>query len=282
MKKKGIFISVALIGCVLTLMAATYAVGASCTEVAQKIEAAFFAATPFPYASQEIEGLTVDQAYEIQAEITKLRAAKGDMVMGYKNGLSSKKVQIKFGVDGPIVAPLYKSTFRWPGVLYMKNYVRMFVEPEIGYRLKREITTPIEDIESLKKAVDIVFPAIEVPDIGFTDLKQATGTDIIAINSAEKKILVGKAVGVRAYDLDAVTVKLFHNGQEITSGVGSNAPGGQWEALKWTVNAALAKGGKVKAGDAFITGILVKLMAGKPGTYRADYGDFGSIEFEVK
>jgi len=280
MKKKGTFIFVILVGCVL--MTTTQALGASYAELAQKIDAAFFDATPYPYASQEIEGLTVDQAYEIQVEITRLRAAKGDMVMGYKNGLSSAKVQKRFGVPGPIVAPLYKSTFRWPGVLYMKNFVKMFVEPEIGYRFGKNITTPIEDIESLKKAVDIVFPAVEVPDIGFTDLKQATGTDIIAINSAAKKILVGKAVRVRAFDLDAVAVKLFHNGQEITSGVGSNAPGGQWEALKWNVNEALAKGGKIKAGDVCITGILVKLLPGKPGTYRADYGDFGSIEFEVK
>lgn len=282
MKKKGIFISVALVGCVLTLMAATYAVSASYTEVAQKIDAAFRANKPYPLVSQEIEGLTVDQAYEIQAELMRLRGARGEMVMGYKNGLSSPEVQKRFGVMGPIVAPLYKSMFRWPGVLSMKNFVMMIAEPEIGYRFGRDITTPVEDIELLKKTVDIVFPVIELCDFAFIDRKQVTGTDIIATNAIVKKILVGNAVEVRAYDLDAVTCTLFHNGQEISRGVGGNAPGGQWEALKWTVNAALEKGGKVKTGDVIITGILTKLPAGKPGIYRVDYGDFGTIEFECK
>lgn len=249
---------------------------------AQKIEDAFMARKPYPLVSQEMKGLTIDQAYEIQAELARLREAKGEMAMGYKNGLSSAAVQKRFGVTGPIVATLFKSMFRWPGTLYRKNFVIMLIEPEIGFRFGRDITKPIEDIESLKRAVAIVFPAVELPDFAFKDMKQVTGSDIVATNAIARKILVGKAVAVRAKDLDAVTVKLFHNGQEITSGVGKNAPGGQWGALKWTVNAALARGGKVKSGDVIITGILTKLIPGKPGKYVADYGDFGRMEFEYK
>jgi 2-keto-4-pentenoate hydratase len=111
-------------------------------------------------------------------------------------------------------------------------------------------------------------------------MKLLRGVDLIASNVASRKVLIGNAA--KAKDLNAVTVKLLHNGQEIASGIGKNAGGDQWEALKWVVNDVLAKGGEIKAGYIVITGILTKLTPAKPGKYVADYGSFGKIEFEFK
>ena len=169
---------------------------------------------------------------------------------------------------------------QWPGTVYQKNFSKMFIETEIGFRFSKDITEPVEDIESLKKAVAIVFPAIELPDISFTDMKQIKGADIIAANIAVRKVLIGNAVVAK--DLNAVSIKLFHDGQEIASGVGKDALGDQWEALKWVVNDVLSKGGEVKEGYIIITGCISKLLPAKPGKYVADYGDFGKIEFEFK
>ncbi|MBC2743949.1 MAG: hypothetical protein HGJ93_13090 [Desulfosarcina sp.] len=93
-------------------------------------------------------------------------------------------------------------------------------------------------------------------------------------------MLIGDAVWVK--DLNAIEVKLFHNGQEIAGGMGKNALGDQWEALKWVVNNVLARGGEIKDGYVVITGCISKLLPAKPGNYVADYGDFGKIEFEFK
>lgn len=279
MKRRVFFLGILA---VCLFLVATWASASSQAVIAKKLENAFVAKKPYPLVSQEVKGLTIDQAYEIQAEFVKLREAKGEVPMGYKMGLSSAASQKRFGVTAPVLATLFKSMFRWPGTLYQKNFARMFIEPEIGFRFGKDITKPIEDVKSLKKAVAIVFPAVELPDIAFTDMKKITGIDIIAANAVARKVLVGEAVAVRAKDLNAVTVKLLYNGQEITSGVGKNAMGDQWEALKWAVNAVLARGGKIKSGDVIITGILTKLMPAKPGRYVADYGDFGKIEFEYK
>jgi len=269
-----------LILSVILFMAASPALSASLDDAAQKIDSAFEAKKPHPLVSQEIEGLTVDQAYEIQEKLLEIRLNKGEEIFGYKAGLTSAPSQKKFGVNEPARGILFKSMLQWPGTMYQKNFARMFIETEIGFRFGKDIAEPVEDIESLKKAVAIVFPAIELPDLSFTDMKQIKGTDIIAANVVVRKVLIGNAVVAK--DLNAVSVKLFHDGQEITSGLGKNALGDQWEALKWVVNNVLSRGGEVKAGYVVITGCVSKLLPAKPGKYVADYGDFGKIEFEVK
>ena len=277
MKKMFFFCLILSVG---LLMATSPALSASLDDAAQKIEDAYIAKNPAPLSSQASDGLTVDQAYEIQEKLVEIRVNKGEEIVGYKAGLTSAPSQKKFGVTEAARGTLFKSMIQWPGTMYQKNFARMFIETEIGFRLGKDITEPVEDIEFLKKAVAIVFPAIELPDLSFTDMKQIKGTDIIAANVVARKVMVGDAVWVK--DVNAISVKLFHDGNEITSGVGKNALGDQWEALKWVVNDVLARGGEVKEGYIIITGCVSKLLPAKPGKYVADYGDFGKIEFEFK
>jgi 2-keto-4-pentenoate hydratase len=78
--------------------------------------------------------------------------------------------------------------------LKIKNLsVDQAIETEIGFRFGKDITETVEDIASLKKAVSIVFPAIELPDLYYSDMKQITGPDIIATNVAARQVLNGKA-----------------------------------------------------------------------------------------
>jgi 2-keto-4-pentenoate hydratase len=48
------------------------------------------------------------------------------------------------------------------------------------------------------------------------------------------------------------------------------------------VNHVVGKGGEIKNGDIVITGSLTPMMPVKPGKYLADFGDFGTMEFEYK
>jgi len=248
--------------------------------IAQKIEDAYTSKKPRPLISQEFKNLTTDQAYEIQTSFVKLMESKGEMCMGYKAGVWDAPGQKRFGLEGPVNGILLKSMLRWPGKIYLKNHARLFIEPEIGFSFKKDITEPIDDIEVLKRAVAITYPAIELPDIAYSDMKLIRGVDLIASNVAARKVLIGTAA--KSKDLNAVTVKLIYNGQEITNGAGSNAGGDQWEALRWVVNDVLARGGEIKDGYIVITGILTKLTPAKPGKYVADYGNFGKIEFEFE
>lgn len=280
MKKIRLLVSICVIFW-LSLNAAS-ALASSRESLVKNINNAFASLTPYPMASQEISNLTVDQAYDIQNDFIEVRKNKGEMVIGYKAGLTAAPAQKRFGLSEAVRGTLFKSMLRWPGTLFKKNYGRLFIETEIGFKFSKDITEPIKDIESLKKAVSIVFPAIELPDLFYSDMKQLNGPDIIATNVAARQVLIGKAMPVRAQDLNAVSVKLLHNGQQVASGVGKNALGDQWKALQWAVNNVLAKGGEINNGYIVITGSLTKMMPVKPGKYLADFGDFGTMEFEYK
>jgi 2-keto-4-pentenoate hydratase len=280
MRHKRLFIFVMLIGGLI--MTVCPVSGGSYDAITEKIQAAYMTKKPYPLVSQEITGLTVDQAYEIQSELTRLREEKGEVLMGYKAGATSTPAQKAFGLNAPIWGTLCKSMLRWPGTLYHKGFAHMFIELEIGFRFGKDIMHPVQDSASLKRSVAIVFPAIELPDVAYENMKLIKGTDLIATNVAARKVLIGKAVPVGKMDLNTVKVTLFHNGQEVTGGMGKDALGDQWEALKWVVNDVLARGGHVKDGYIVITGSLGKMVPAKFGTYTADFGDFGSMEFECR
>jgi 2-keto-4-pentenoate hydratase len=267
-----------LIGC----LCAAAALAATQGSFAAKVEAAYLAKKPYPLASQEIPNLTPEQAYAIQREFVALRTKKGETVIGYKAGLTAEPAQKKFGMNEPVFGTIFTSMVRRPGALRAKDFAKMFIETEIGFRFGKDIVKPVKDIEELKGAVAIVFPAIELPDVAYTDMKAIKGTDLIASNVAARKVLIGKAVPFRKRDLNAVKVTLTLDGKEVTSGVGKNALGDQWEALKWTVNNVLAMGGEIKAGHIVITGAISQMVPASAGTYKADYGDFGTIEFQYK
>jgi len=278
MTKKGIFVFIIISACLL--MAPAAVLSGEYDLIAQKIEDAYINKKSRPLVSQEFKNLTIDQAYEIQTTLVKLRESKGEICMGYKAGFWSPKWQNRFRLDGPVRGYLFKSMLRWPGTIYLKNHARLLIESEIGFRFQKDITKPVDDIKDLKRAVAITFPAIGLPDVFYSSNRKLRGVDLIASNNNSRKVLIGNAA--KAKDLNAVTVKLFHNGQEITSGIGKNAGGDQWKALQWVVNDVLAKGGEVKDGDIVLTGNLTGLNRAKPGKYLVDYGSFGTIEFECK
>ncbi|RJR18955.1 MAG: hypothetical protein C4582_10820 [Desulfobacteraceae bacterium] len=279
MRKTAVFFMCAL---ALAIFTASAAEAGSHVAFAEKVEAAYLAKKPYPMASQEIPTLTVEQAYEIQSAFVGIRKKKGDTIIGYKAGLTAEPAQARFGVKEPVWGTLFTSMLRWPGTLRQKDFAKMFIETEIGFRFGREITKPVKDIEELKDAVAIVFPAIELPDVAYTDMKSLKGTDLIATNVAARKVLIGKAVPFRSRDLNAVKVTLSLDGKEVTSGLGKNALGDQWEALRWTVNNVLAMGGEVKEGHIVISGAISQMVPAGTGSYKADYGDFGVIEFVYK
>ena len=56
---------------------------------------------------------------------------------------------------------------------------------------------------------------------------------------------------------------------------------GQWHAVTWLVNALLELGYPLAKEHLLMTGSIGALHPGKPGEYRAEYGQLGNIEFNL-
>lgn len=221
-------------------------------------------------------------AYGIQKDYVEKKLAT-EKLAGFKAGLTSKGGQEKFGVSEPVAGVLFASGKLSDGaVVDSKQFHLLMLETEIGFVVGSPISDPVPDVAALQQSISSVMPVIELPDLGFADMKSLTGVDIIAANVAAKQFIVGKPHKVTGTDLNAIDVSLKLQDNVINNGKGSDASGDQWQAALWLVNTMIEQGWTIEPGQILISGALGKMLPGKPGKYTADYGAFGKLVFEVK
>ena len=210
------------------------------------------------------EGLTIDQAYEIQAAL--VSAVAGDGLAGYKAGLTAPAGQAQFGIDHPLVGALYESGRLESGAEFAGAGVSL--ECEVGV---------IIDADGAAVSAG---PVIEVPRIAFSRREDATGVNLCACNIAADRYIVGPQSPVRE-DYGALEVTLTRDGERVLAARLDEALGGPLPALDWMVGTLRELGRPLTDGMLMITGALGGIHPGSPGSYVADYGPLGRVTFTV-
>ena len=147
---------------------------------------------PLPVLSANFPELDVEQAYAVQKAYVGKRLVT-DQISGFKAGLTSEGGQQRFGVEAPLAGVLFEAG-RLTGqpAIQRTDFHVLMLETEIGFVIGEAITRPVSDVAELKKYVRAVAPAIELPDLGYADMKQLKGVDIIATNVAARSISGGE------------------------------------------------------------------------------------------
>lgn len=235
-----------------------------------------------PVLSTQAPRLDLPAAYAVQKAYVKQRLAT-DRIAGYKAGLTSAAGQKKFGVTAPLAGVLFASGEKGAGaVIDRAAFKTLMLETEIGLVIGEAVNQPIHDPAQLRRCIRGFMPVIELPDLGFADMKALTGMDLIAADVGAAQFIVGHEHAGPAPDLNAIAVTLTADGQEINHGIGTDAMGDQWQAALWLLNTMVAQGWRIDPGQILITGALGKMIPGKPGRYVADYGAFGKIAFAIQ
>jgi 2-keto-4-pentenoate hydratase len=252
-------------------------------EVVKAIVEARAAVKEFSLPSAQLPDLTVEKAYALQKDLTKAILARGDAIGGFKAGLTSEAGQKKFGVNAALLGPLFKSGELGPDVVVdTKDFVRLFIENEVGYVVGNKIDEPVKDVDSLKKMIKEIFPAVELPDLRFNDIKSVKGPDLIVDAVASAKYIIGPRIPADKVDVDKVAVTLTLDGAVVNQGKARDALGDQWKALLWLVNGVVAQGWTIEPGQILITGAMGNMIPGKPGKYEGDWGPLGKLSWQVK
>ncbi len=84
-------------------------------ELARRMLADYDARTPGQLFAEPLD-LTTVQAYALQAEIARLREERGERVIGYKVGCTSRPIQAQLGVKEPIFGRLFDTECHPSGV----------------------------------------------------------------------------------------------------------------------------------------------------------------------
>ncbi len=130
--------------------------------LARRMLADYDAGTPGRSPGEPFD-LGIARAYALQAEIARLRERRGERVIGYKIGCTSRTIQAQLGVEEPIFGRLFDTGCHSSGArLDSARYANPAIEGELAIRLSRDLPSgPLTDDECAA-AIGSVFPVIEL------------------------------------------------------------------------------------------------------------------------
>lgn len=131
-------------------------------RIAERLLADYDAKTPGRLFCQPV-ALTIAQAYVVQAEVARLREQRGERIIGYKVGCTSKAIQEQLGVREPIFGRIFDTgCFRSGACLSHARFANLAVEGELAVRLGNDLSGPAVSEQAARDAIEAVFPVIEL------------------------------------------------------------------------------------------------------------------------
>lgn len=235
---------------------------------------------PIPLLTQSEPDFSYDDAYTFQEEFAKRFEQAGDELVGYKLGLTG--AQRAFGATEPVYGRLFKSMMRGDNShVYLSDFVKAMFEIEIAFIFGKDVAYPTT-LKKLQASVDKVAPAVELPDLLFADMQKLSWLDLIAVDVAARRVIIGKVMNLdEVGDVNTITAEAKYEGQIVSQVAATNVMGNQWAALLFLIEKLKSRGFQVKKGDIVITGAMNTMFPAEHGTYEIDYGKLGMIKFNV-
>lgn len=230
-----------------------------------------------PYTSLP-HGLTVETAYDIAAEILKLRRARGEHVVGRKIGFTNRNIWPEYGVDAPIWSYVYDTTIRFAhgnaGVQSLKGALEPKIEPEIVFGL-RAAPRPGMSEEQIADCIDWIAHGYEIVQSFYPGWK-FQGADTVAAFGLHGVLIVGERRQVRSSaglardlvkEMRSFQVSLLCDGKLMDSGTGANVLDSPLLALKHLVNLLGHQPSHhmLEPGEVITTGTLTAALPVKKG-----------------
>jgi 2-oxo-hept-3-ene-1,7-dioate hydratase len=235
--------------------------------------------------SETYPGMTMDDAYAVQAAWVRMKRAAGDPVIGWKIGLTSKAMQAALSIDIPDSGVLLGSmAFANGADIPTGRFIQPRVEAEIAFVIKETIDPARGSIEAILAATDYVAPALEILDTRVTRLDPRNGRprticDTIADNAANGGIVMGEPVrDLAGLDLRFVGAVVSRNGEVEETGLGAGVLGNPLVSLAWLVERLAAYGDRIEAGQIVLSGSFIRPVEAPPGSrFLGDFGGFGRV-----
>ena len=201
--------------------------------LADEIEGAYARRQPIAEPpSARAAGLTLDQAYAVEAELARRRHAAGHATAGRKVGFANKALWRVMGLSTVAWASMYDDTVHHaPANDTPLSISRMFspkIEPEIMMKLKAPLSAGVADPATALEAVEWMALGFEVIDCPFPDWKFQP-VDFVAAYGFHTALIVGTPSRIDASMIPSLTealsrftVRLRRNGELAEEGSGRN------------------------------------------------------------
>lgn len=230
-------------------------------------------------------GMTLDDAYAIQAAQMERKLAQGQEIIGWKIGLTSKVMQDALGIDTPDSGVLYDyMRFDTGAVIPKGHFIQPRIEAEIAFVMKAPLDGDVTREEVLD-ATDYVSPAIEILDTRIVRKDARTGqpriiVDTVSDNAANAGIVLGKERHTpEAFDLRWIGSIVKQNEVVVATGLGAGVLDDPVTGLIWLARRMATYSQRIEAGQIVLSGSFIGPVECPSGTdIDADYGPFGSVQ----
>jgi 2-oxo-hept-3-ene-1,7-dioate hydratase len=265
---------------------------AEVAELAAAHERARVTAVPIDPPTRSRPGLTLDDAYAIQAAWIELQVAAGAVVRGHKIGLTSRAMQIAMKIDEPDFGALLDDMFIESGsTIAADRFLDPKIEVEFAFVLASSLDRPDVTADDVYDATDHVVPALELIDarsfrVHPVDGATRTVRDTIADNAADAGIVTGSTRitvdRARAGDLRWAGAICKRNGTVEETGLGAGVLDDPVMGVVWLANRLHGLGIALEAGETILAGSFTRPVDCRPGDeFHVDFGPLGVIELAI-
>jgi 2-oxo-3-hexenedioate decarboxylase len=248
-------------------------------RLAACVDGAQLRATVVPKLTDEFPTMTIDDAYAVQDELRRLWLARGNRIIGFKAGLTSRAKMVQMGVHVPTFG------FLASGMVCPENsdipttdMIHPRVEAEVAFVTKSVLRGPGCTLEQVLAATDFVLPAVEILDSRFERFKFDLPSVVADNNSSARLVGGGRPRYADELDLRTLGVVLEKNGQAVTLGASAAVMGHPAEAIAMLVNHLAARGEELPAGSFVMSGGITEAIPVQAGDHiTARFQELGSV-----
>jgi len=227
------------------------------------------------------QSITLPEAYEIQKLSIQQRLDRGEKLVGYKMGFTSRAKMLQMGVDDLIWGRLTDAMQVELGQeIDIAKYVHPRAEPEIAFLLKKPLSGKVSKEEALA-AVEAIAPAIEIIDSRYKNFKFSL-EDVVADNSSSSSFVLGEWQS-KDSNIDGLAMNLQVDNEVVASGSSNDILDHPINSLVEAARCIGAAGEELKAGQIILAGAATAAVALKPKqTISANVANLGSCQFRTK
>lgn len=234
--------------------------------------------------TKQVEMLSIDDAYAIQAALLELQLGRGDTLAGAKLGLTSAAKQEQMGVAEPVYGWVTASSVLDPGGgVALAELIHPRCEPEIVFILAQDLAGPGITAGDVLDATDQVVGGIEVIDSRY-EAFSFTLPDVVADNTSAARVAIGgEGIGPRDADLTTLGCVFEVDGKITGTAAGAALLGDPTDCVAMLANHLGKHGQRLEAGWLVMAGAATDarpLGAGMTATAR--YSHLGAITITGK
>jgi 2-keto-4-pentenoate hydratase len=226
----------------------------------------------------DVRTLSLLEAYDVQDRVRHALVGRGERVIGWKAGFTSRATQQAFGTDRPVCGFLLGSGVYASGAeVPASGFVGLAVEAEVALVMGRALAGPGVTPPQALLAVEGAVPALELVDFRYAG--QPTAVDAVADGVLAKAAVLGAPLtDVTHLDLALEGLVYEMNGAIVATNTAAEVLGSPINSLTWIANHLGARGLGLRAGDVVMTGSVSAILRPKAGdTVRARFTRLGTV-----